>query len=408
MFNCTRCGYTCKSKQLLKRHTEVIHKDNIFKCEKCDYNTKVEQYFQIHIGRCQGENTLSCERCPYKVTNEVVGKQKMKDHIEIVHEGVRLTCHLCNVKLTRKSNLDKHMQEKHSTETFQCNLCNYLSSCKRNVTRHVRRVHDEKKFNCNICEFKAAFEWGITKHKSMCHQDHLSNIEALKLKKFKCQLCVYQAKQSNHLKIHMRVHDQGKEPLTIYPSMIRMKCKICGQEPSKAGFRKHLFLMHDIARRTADDDIVNTEKCSDCNTIPNTKRKYINHLYWMHSSEDIAKVYPSSSKKKSNKRSIESFQDPDELKNPSEDKDVDEDISEDEVPFGEYFENVDCGQIIKDESEEDVKCISNEVDEGKSKEYLCPISSCTFTLPGKNEMSEANHFRSNHPSVKKQLSFLLL
>ena len=77
-----------------------------------------------------------------------------------------------------------------------------------------------------------------------------------------------------------------------------MKCKICGQEPTKGGFRKHLFLMHNIAKRTVDDDLVNTEKCPDCDTIPNTKGKYKNHLYWMHSSEDISKVYPSSSKKK--------------------------------------------------------------------------------------------------------------
>ena len=111
----------------------------------------------------QGAKTLQCDYCPYKVLNEVHAKYKMKDHIEIIHEGVVLSCHLCDAKITRKCNLDKHMQEKHSLQRFKCDICDYVSSCKRSVARHVRRVHDEKKFKCKFCDFRAAFEWGITR-----------------------------------------------------------------------------------------------------------------------------------------------------------------------------------------------------------------------------------------------------
>ena len=175
----------------------------------------------------------------------------MKRHIEIKHEGVVHSCHLCGAKLTRKCNLDKHMQEKHSSQTFMCSFCSYTASCKRNITRHSRRVHDEKKFKCNLCDFKAGFEWGITRHKLRSHQNILSNEQASRLKKFKCHSCEYQANRSDLLHKHMRVHLQGKwpRPRQTYPSQVTMKCKLCGVEATKGGFRKHLFFMHKIEQK---------------------------------------------------------------------------------------------------------------------------------------------------------------
>ena len=430
MFNCTRCSFLGKSKVQLEIHIEKNHRKNLYKCEKCGCTTKSEWYYLRHNTRCQEDKTLICEYCPYKVTNEVFGRNKMKLHIEIKHEGVIHACHLCGAKLTRKCNLDKHMQEKHSSQTFKCSFCNYIASCKRNITRHLNRVHDEKKFKCNLCEFKAGYPWGITRHKLVSHQDNLSNT----LEKYKCQSCDYLAKRSDGLKLHMtRVHLEGKKPrpsqtyLRKLSHLVSMKCKLCGLEATKGGFRKHLFLMHKIDKRTEDDNLVNYERCSDCNTIPRTKGRYKNHLYWKHSSDDVSRVYPPSPKRKKIKNSMGTLQDKrfkEEVSNPVlDDEEVVDIISEDEgesieiidkevknkVLYGEYYESNDSGQIIKDETKEDITDGINDFDkQEKNKQYLCPISFCTFSLLGKNEISEQNHLKSNHPCVKNKTSFLVL
>ena len=61
------------------------------------------------------------------------------------------------------------------------------------------------------------------------------------------------------------------------------------------------------------------------------------------------------------------------------------------------------------ETNVDLELLERENNEIRNnKEYLCPISVCTFSLSGKSEMSEQNHLQNNHPHINNQMSFLML
>ena len=66
----------------------------------------------------------------------------------------------------------------------------------------------------------------------------------------------------------------------------------------------------------------------------------------------------------------------------------------------EYYEEV--------ETKADLKLEAWRQEIESNKQYLCPISICTFSLSGKNEMTEKNHLQNNHPHVNNQMSFLML
>ena len=129
---------------------------------------------------------------------------------------------------------------------------------------------------------------------------------------------------------------------------------------------------------------------------------------WKHSSDDVSRVYPPSPKKKVTK-TISDNEEVDDIISEDEDKIIIDNLVKKKVSYGEYYESNDSGQIINDENEEDSKHNTDDSNEQeKIKQYLCPISFCTFSLFGKNQMSELNHIKSNHPHVENKMSFLML
>ena len=66
------------------------------------------------------------------------------------------------------------------------------------------------------------------------------------------------------------------------------------------------------------------------------------------------------------------------------------------------FDDEEVNNIFSEDEEEKIE------EQESNNKYLCPISFCTISLLGKNEMSELNHIKSNHPHVKTKMSFLML
>ena len=61
------------------------------------------------------------------------------------------------------------------------------------------------------------------------------------------------------------------------------------------------------------------------------------------------------------------------------------------------------------ESKKSQKCARGKFDEEMSANcYLCPISSCTFSLSQDDEELRIQHFDENHPNIDSKICFLKL
>src|SRR5581483_8095251 len=83
-----------------------------------------------------------------------LSKQGLKEHIQIIHEGMkRYFCKLCNKGFYNYNNLDDHIRFHHTKEKpFNCKLCKYSTFTSAYFSFHVKRVHTEWKFGCYFCE----------------------------------------------------------------------------------------------------------------------------------------------------------------------------------------------------------------------------------------------------------------
>ena len=97
------------------------------------------------------EGGLQCQICPYKAPKLV----RLKRHMEVTHQGLRLACGFCKFTSAESSNLKKHIQRVHEGLKHTCKYCNRTYSEKRKLEKHIDFEHLNKprsKFSCNDCE----------------------------------------------------------------------------------------------------------------------------------------------------------------------------------------------------------------------------------------------------------------
>ena len=64
----------------------------------------------------------------------------LRNHIEIVHEGVKYACNQCDYQASQQGNLKNHIQSKHENFKYPCNQCDYQGS-KDALRFHLRTKH---------------------------------------------------------------------------------------------------------------------------------------------------------------------------------------------------------------------------------------------------------------------------
>ena len=132
--NCDLCSYQGRNQSTTDHHIKAVHeKVKRYHCDLCDYGCYFKCNFRTHQknkhGSTEEENPKTrkrklfsktnskrkgkyeCQRCSY--TTQI--NQKLKDHINAVHEKVkRFNCDLCDFGTFYKHNLDRHINIKHS------------------------------------------------------------------------------------------------------------------------------------------------------------------------------------------------------------------------------------------------------------------------------------------------------
>ena len=72
-------------------------------------------------------------------------KQRLKFHINGVHEGVKYDCATCKSSFTHKSKMKQHIKTVHEKiKPFACDICDKSFGYKNNLKRHTVEKHDQK------------------------------------------------------------------------------------------------------------------------------------------------------------------------------------------------------------------------------------------------------------------------
>ena len=111
---------------------------------------------------------LQCQICPYKAPRMV----RLKRHMEVTHQGLRLACGFCQYTSAESSNLKKHIQRVHEHLRYTCEHCNRIFSEKHILKKHLGFVHLNKPrpiFSCNECKKEFYTREAQRRHTSSVH-----------------------------------------------------------------------------------------------------------------------------------------------------------------------------------------------------------------------------------------------
>ena len=279
---CEHCSKEFLTKEGLKRHVKLIHRNERYKCDICHVKSKSVTYHKIHMrSHMPDEDQLKCDKCDTFVTNN---QYKLTRHIKTNHSSTRniqKNCIVCKIELSSFSDYHNHMREKHPKgsrvpcefcssnfsdiwtmkmhllkshfmchkcdnkfetdeqmlnhmkdshdDDYQCNLCPQRFFEGKLLARHIRHIHEniryEKRFPCDICDYIATVPSQLKYHKKIKHE---------KSEIFKCEFCDHQTTYKGHLKRHvLTVHQKENLPL--------QKCEICEfTTVNPDGLRQHM------------------------------------------------------------------------------------------------------------------------------------------------------------------------
>ena len=80
--------------------------------------------------------------------NSSTRKDKLKQHVQTVHEKLRYHCSLCNHQVTRRDKLNEHMQVVHQGLKFKCDVCNEEYNRPAALKKH-KKIHVDFEFLIN-------------------------------------------------------------------------------------------------------------------------------------------------------------------------------------------------------------------------------------------------------------------
>ena len=139
---------------------------------------------------------LKCEKCSYKCTM----KDRMKQHVIAKHEGLNITCDLCEFvgnaenylnhmknthsnsrsdfvgeqdrKGKRKESYSKITKAKNSNVVIPCDICSFVGKTALDYIKHIEEHNREKADNtlpCELCDYKAKSASTFKEHIESVH-----------------------------------------------------------------------------------------------------------------------------------------------------------------------------------------------------------------------------------------------
>lgn len=261
---CEMCKKVFKNRKMLARHQEIHSSENKYKCRYCGRWFRARSSWYNHelkhrnaIGKEEKlEQEFLCEVCAKGFKT----KKQLKDHLEIVHQGVkRYHCDICKKSFTRNGSLAEHKLIQHAgIKQFSCNVCGKSFGKEDSLKTH-RSIHLGRRFRCEVCSktfLKRAF---LTAHVAKYHPtDETPKINS-------CEICQKVFSSSSHLKDHLKIHSDERPEC----------CKLCG-----ASFRQKQQLKVHMYQHLGKP-----YKCQFCTAAFGIRARLMSHLSKNHAIE---------------------------------------------------------------------------------------------------------------------------
>ena len=198
------------------------------------------------------DKNLRCNICPYKASRI----ERLKHHIQVTHQGLRMACKLCDHTSTETSNLKRHVQLVHDGLTYTCTECQKVYLDKYRLRGHVENKHTDKErqvYTCAECQKEYLSKNSFSYHMKT-HQEGISHA---------CEKCDYKTKNAHNLPYHIRNH-HTQIPL--------FDCKICDYKGRKRSLVVHMDSKHGSQHLKCDI-------CSYVSTRPEYLKAHIERVH---------------------------------------------------------------------------------------------------------------------------------
>ena len=260
-FSCEECGKEFITKNLYQQHKK-IHAPPSFSCDQCGKMYVDQPRLKRHIQKNHGPQAergyeeLICHICS-RVIRSKWAKEMLTKHIRNVHQGLgkQYKCKLCDNTYKGADKLKEHVQSVHEGIRHFCDQCEASFSAKQALSSHIKYFHGMEKrklFPCQECKIhyaKQHFSCGSHFNIKSVYCDKCGymtkNVEQLRShqssnrcdpnkvinKSFKCTKCTRGFTTEKALHKHEQEHVTGKPH----------KCHLCGMGfTEKWNIRKHL------------------------------------------------------------------------------------------------------------------------------------------------------------------------
>ena len=210
------CESNSKQIRDLKRHIESLHEGKRYQCDQCEYRATQQSNLNTHQESLHNGKRYLCENCGYKATHP----STLLRHIKLYHKGRIYSCGNCVFEATRMIDLKRHKEKHHKkiNNKFYCCHCSLVFTRKSSLLRHTISKHDikckgqnletderqngkEDIYLCYYCDFESDKNSKVKHHMGKMHSESY-NERSENGVLFPCDLCNYEATQSNHLKRH--------------------------------------------------------------------------------------------------------------------------------------------------------------------------------------------------------------
>lgn len=170
---CHFCSKICRNQKRLELHLR-IHAEPSLKCDICSKMFRIKKHLIAHIKGAHIKNiNYICSKCGKQYVEFAAWKiHERKDHSKVIKERPhhrphlpgKISCSLCNFKLSSLYFGRKHYREKHQIADMStvCFVCNHLSSSPNELNNHQDDMHS--KLRCMICKRFSLTEFRLRLH----------------------------------------------------------------------------------------------------------------------------------------------------------------------------------------------------------------------------------------------------
>jgi len=180
-YTCTVCNQEFKQKQLLTKHSKLVHKVKLkYQCSQCDKCYSSEQSLKQHTSSVHDRITSVCYICLKPVID-------ITRHIRLQHKNTerKYSCDICEKPFHTQFAMSRHKDYvHHNLRPFPCQLCEKTFASKRDMERHTKSLHfrmkseERREWTCPLCNINFRQKAQYNQHKMDAHANS-SQLEIL-------------------------------------------------------------------------------------------------------------------------------------------------------------------------------------------------------------------------------------